>query len=161
MHETHNTSHSGPSDSQGTDGSLDMLGLHISQRHILTTHRKLCYITTKDGAKRRFLTLTLTAFTKSSMLPAWSPCTQGMWRPVHGVELMHMRTEVAASMHRDSGLLLTTHDTENPTDTHASHHLNTASHIFFFFFKFYHQYFLLYSLCKDLMPKKGHFARQN
>lgn len=44
---------------------------------------------------------------------------------------MHVRTEVAASMHRDSGLLLTTHDTENPTDTHTSDHLNTASHIFF------------------------------
>lgn len=71
-----------------------------------------------------------------------------------------MRTEVAASMHRDSGLLLTTHDTENPTDTHASDHLNTASHIFFKK-KFYHQYFLLYSLSKDLMPKKGRFARQN
>lgn len=161
MHETHNTSHSGPSDSQGTDGSLDMLGLHISQRHILTTHRKLCYITTKDGAKRRFLTLTLTAFTKSSMLPAWSPCTQGMWQPVHGVELMHMRTEVAASMHRDSGLLLTTHDTENPTDTHASHHLNTASHIFFFFFLNSITSIFCCTLCKDLMPKKGHFARQN
>lgn len=42
-----------------------------------------------------------------------------------------MKTEVAALMHRDSGLTLIIHNTENPTDTQVSDHLTVTLHIFF------------------------------
>lgn len=46
-----------------------------------------------------------------------------------------MKTEVAALMHRDSGLTLIIHNTENPTDTQVSDHLTITLHIFFSFKK--------------------------
>lgn len=58
--------------------------------------------------------MTLTTFTKFSVLPARCPYAQGMRCPVRGVELLHVAMEAAASMLGDPGLGFIIHSTENP-----------------------------------------------
>lgn len=74
-----------------------------------------------------------------------------------------MKTEVAALMHRDSGLTLIIHNTENPTDTQVSDHLTVTLHIFFSLKKKKRLplvYLFLCSFYRDLTSMKRHFARQ-
>lgn len=71
----------------------------------------------KESLKKSHVAVNLTTFAKSSALPAWWPRTQGMWWLVHGTEPVHTTREVAAPMHRDPGLTVTVHGTENPHDT--------------------------------------------